>query len=82
MMPLHDRATREVRHGPWKWRKYDLLDLYGLTNIDYVRKTIRRFHRTQRSQFLAHPRKLLRSGENSSESFYVTKLVPDQAIDQ
>lgn len=64
-----------------KWRKYELMDRYGLCEIKYLDRTIRRYRWNNQSQFIAELREAVIAADetgrlNGNRSFFVTKLIP------
>lgn len=75
------RSRRSARSLPLKWLKYELLDLYGLADLVYIERSIRRFRREDSSYFLSELRREIRGSGSLNTSqrldgFFVTKLVP------
>ncbi len=68
------------RSQPHKWLKYDVLAAFGLADINYLRKTIRRFPWSERSHAIECLREAmaLNDGNVGKEGsrFYVVKFVP------
>jgi len=65
---------------PQKWRKYELLDDFDLADTDYLRRTIHRFSREHRTDFLAQLRAELMTatanGKRHGQQLFVMKFVP------
>jgi|SRR5712671_5480145 len=80
-MNLNVKKAGALQPLPQKWRKYELLDLFGLTDIKYVRATIHRFRRDQPAAFLSQLRKAVTEASRNCEPgeyLFVTKFVPSR----
>lgn len=73
------KLPRQLKRPPQKWRKYELLEDFGLTNTDYLRRTIHRFPREQRTVFLSRLREEVVAATNNGQDgqyLFVMKFVP------
>ncbi len=62
---------------PQKWRKYELLQQFGLAETDYLRRTIQRFTKEDRDLFVAQLRQDVKAAEVKGElNLFVMKFVP------
>jgi len=63
---------------PQKWLKYELLDLFGLTDIAYLRKAIHRMPRSEHAAFFSRLSQAVRAAaqQGSPETLFVVKFVP------
>jgi len=63
---------------PQKWLKYELLDLFGLTDIAYLRKAIHRMPRSEHAAFFSQLSEAVRTAaqQGSPETLFVVKFVP------
>lgn len=65
---------------PQKWRKYELLEDFGLTDTEYLRRTIHRFSRERRAEFLSRLHNEVKAatanGERNGQQLFVMKFVP------
>ena len=69
--------------SPDKWLKYELLDLYDLANIEYLRKSIRRFSRGEHATALTQLRRefqvaSLDKRRVGEDVLFVAKFVPSK----
>ena len=74
------KSRQQPKAPPQKWRKYELLEDFGLTSTEYLRRTIQRFPREQRSSFLSQLRKEVKTatanGKQEGQQLFVMKFVP------
>jgi hypothetical protein len=74
------KAQQQPKAPPQKWRKYELLEDFGLTDTDDLRRTIHRFPREQRTTFLSQLREEVKAetanGKREGQYLFVMKFVP------
>lgn len=69
------------RPPPLKWYKYELLDLFGLTDIKYLHKTIHRLPWKDRAEFVSQLREAVKGATKGGkldgrQHLFVVKFVP------
>jgi hypothetical protein len=71
---------RPLGQTPAKWRKYELLEAYGLAKIDFLKHSIRRFPWNRQTEALAQLQQELHeviNGDEAQEHFlFIVKFVP------
>lgn len=74
------KFTQQSKPPPQKWRKYELLEDFGLADTNYLRRTIHRFPRDQRTTFLSRLRmEVVAATANDGQDgqyLFVVKFVP------
>lgn len=76
-----NRKRRDHRKSPpQKWRKYELLENFGLADADYLRRSIDRFPKDQSTAFLSQLRKEVEAADanmtQKGQHLFVVKFVP------
>jgi hypothetical protein len=74
------KSRQQLKAPPQKWRKYELLEDFGLADTEYLRRTIHRFPREQRTTFLSQLREEVKTatadGKREGQHLFVMKFVP------
>jgi hypothetical protein len=74
------RPRQQLKAPPQKWRKYELLEDFGLADTEYLRRTIHRFPRAQRTTFLSQLREEVKAatanGKQEGQDLFVMEFVP------
>lgn len=62
---------------PYKWLKYELLDRFGLADLQFLGRTIHRFPRSESASFLKQLRIAMTEAiEPNNDTLFVVKFVP------
>lgn len=70
--------TNHSRLPPQKWRKYELLENFGLANMEHLRRTVTRFPKEDREIVIRRIREEVESasGKTNEQHLFVLKFVP------